>query len=244
VRLAAAAPTWAICALAAVGATSVVTVAGIEHAPVEVAAADAVPAETPETAVTHVTPAETATRPLTDEDRAVPVSRSAPRTASARPGVRARRKHTPAHRGPRQHHRRGKHASHVPAAPSDAAETVASALDSSVNVPGQCLAWSREQAGIPSRYSDAATAWEHATGRHRADRNPPRGAAVYWTGGSRGYGHIAISLGGGRVRSSDADGYGEVGTIRINKLSSEWDLHYAGWANSINGYRIPGVRAA
>jgi hypothetical protein len=132
----------------------------------------------------------------------------------------------------------------VPAAPSDAGETVAAAQRSSYNVPGHCLQWSREQAGIPSRYLDAATAWEHASGRRPDDADPPRGAAVYWTGGSSGHGHIAISVGHGLVRSSDAGGTGQVATIAISKLSSEWNLQYAGWANSINGYRIPGVRGA
>jgi hypothetical protein len=131
--------------------------------------------------------------------------------------------------------------SRLPAAPSDAGELVAAAQRSSVNAPGRCLEWSREQAGIPSKYADATTAWEHATGRRPADTSPPRGAAVYWTGGSSGYGHIAISLGGGMVRSSDAGGTGQVATVRISKLSSDWNLQYAGWANSINGYRIPGV---
>jgi hypothetical protein len=132
----------------------------------------------------------------------------------------------------------------LPLAPSNATETVSSAMSSTANVPGHCLEWSREQAGIPSKYMDATTAWEHASGRRPADADPPRGAAVYWTGGSSGYGHIAISLGNGKVRSSDAGGYGQVATVRIHQISELWDLHYAGWANTINGYRIPGVAAA
>ncbi|HEU5036935.1 MAG TPA: hypothetical protein VFT70_08015 [Nocardioides sp.] len=132
-----------------------------------------------------------------------------------------------------------------PLASSNAAETAASAVSSTVNVPGHCLEWSREQAGIPSRYLDAATAWQHATGRQPADPDPPRGAAVYWTGGSNGYGHVAISLGHGLVRSSDAGGYGQVATVSIRRITAEWgELQYAGWANSINGYRIPGVPAS
>lgn len=129
----------------------------------------------------------------------------------------------------------------LPVASSDAAETVAAARASTYNVPGQCLGWSREQADIPSRYTDAATAWQHAHGRHAGDPNPPQGAAVYWLGGSGGYGHVAISLGNGMVRSSDAGGYGVVATVPLRKLTREWHLTYVGWADSINGYRIPGV---
>jgi hypothetical protein len=129
----------------------------------------------------------------------------------------------------------------LPVARSDAAETVAAAKASSYNTPGQCLGWSREQADIPSRYVDAATAWEHASGRHAGDPTPPRGAAVYWTGGSGGHGHIAISVGNGMVRSSDAGGSGVVATISLERLTREWHLTYVGWADTINGYRIPGV---
>jgi hypothetical protein len=132
----------------------------------------------------------------------------------------------------------------VPLAPANAAQTAASATASATNIPGQCLAWSREQADIPSKYPDATTAWEHATGRRLGDADPPRGAAVYWTGGSAGHGHIAISLGHGRVRSSDADGSGDVGTVPLRFFDREWNLHYVGWANSINGYQIPGVAPA
>jgi hypothetical protein len=124
---------------------------------------------------------------------------------------------------------------------SNAAETVAAAEASSYNVPGHCLGWTREQADIPSRYTDAATAWEHAHGRHPRDANPPKGAAVYWTGGSNGYGHVAVSLGHGLVRSSDAGGAGVVATVPLRQLTREWHLTYVGWADSINGYTIPGV---
>ncbi|GAA4700228.1 hypothetical protein [Nocardioides conyzicola] len=129
----------------------------------------------------------------------------------------------------------------MPEARSDAAETVAAAEASAYNIPGHCLGWAREQADIPSRYADAATAWEHARGRHPGDLTPPEGAAVYWLGGSGGHGHVAISVGGGLVRSSDAGGYGVVATVPLRRLTREWHLTYVGWSDSVNGYRIPGV---
>ncbi|MFC6344999.1 hypothetical protein ACFP8W_23660, partial [Nocardioides hankookensis] len=61
------------------------------------------------------------------------------------------------------------------------------------------------------------------------------------TGGSAGAGHVAISVGHGRVRSSDAGGSGVVATISVRKLTRDWHLTYVGWADSINGYRIQGV---
>jgi hypothetical protein len=107
--------------------------------------------------------------------------------------------------------------------------------------PGYCLQWSRLRADIPSKYPDATTAWKNATGKHPGDRNPPRGAAVYWTGGSQGYGHICISVGGGRVRSTDAGGAGNVATVPLDWFERNWGLPYAGWADSINQVTIPGV---
>lgn len=132
----------------------------------------------------------------------------------------------------------------LPAAPRTAAETVQAAEASTYNVPGQCLGWSREQADVPSLYDAASTAWEHASGRHPGDPAPPAGAAVYWTGGSNGYGHVAISLGNGLVRSSDGAGQGVVGTVPLGKITEEWGLDYAGWASSINGYTIRGIADA
>jgi hypothetical protein len=103
-----------------------------------------------------------------------------------------------------------------------------------VNSPGMCLQQSRIWAGIAARYPDAATAWRNVDDKHR-DRRPPRGAAVYWTGGSRGYGHIAISVGGGKVRSTDAAGVGRVATRTLGWFGRHWtSLTYAGWAWDIN----------
>jgi cell wall-associated NlpC family hydrolase len=121
---------------------------------------------------------------------------------------------------------------------------VADAEGSTWNDPGHCLQWAREQAGIPSGAATAASAWANADLKRRGDTTPPPGAAVYWVGGSHGYGHVAISVGHGRVRSSDAGVLGEVATVPVGWISRHWDLQYAGWSNSINGYTIPGVAAA
>ena len=107
------------------------------------------------------------------------------------------------------------------------------------NRPGYCLQQVRLWAGIPPRYPDAATAWRNANDKHR-DRRPPRGAAVYWVGGSKGYGHIATSLGRGRVRSTDAAGSGVVATRTLKWFERHWpSLRYAGWAWDVNEVTIP-----
>lgn len=235
-RLAVDGPGWLICLLVAIAVTATAIVAGHRHAAPEPSAEGDAPATVDTAAAVDAT---------VSTHREPAVSRSGTdrrdRRTLARPGLRT---HRAMRVVPSRSITRKPPQPQLPLASSDAAETVASAMSSTANVPGHCLEWSREQAGIPSKYMDATTAWEHASGRRPADANPPRGAAVYWTGGSSGYGHIAISLGNGKVRSSDAGGYGQVATVRIHQISEQWDLHYAGWANTINGYRIPGVAAA
>lgn len=119
-----------------------------------------------------------------------------------------------------------------------AEQTARNAVNDRSNTPGMCLQQSRQWAGISARYSDASTAWRNTNNRHPGDRNPPRGAAVYWTGGSHGYGHIAISLGGGKVRSTDAGGRGRVATVSLGWVERNWGLRYAGWAWDINEQTI------
>lgn len=126
---------------------------------------------------------------------------------------------------------------------NDAETTAASAEASTSNQPGYCLQWSRERAAIGALYPDAATAWRYAVHRHKQDPDPPRGAMCYWTGGSHGYGHIAVAIGGGKVRSTDAGGSGKVATVDIDWPTNHWGLPYAGWADNVNDQIIPGVGA-
>lgn len=126
---------------------------------------------------------------------------------------------------------------------NDSETTARNAEQTHTNDPGMCLQWSRQRAAIGSRYGDAATAWRNTNDRHPGDRNPPRGAMVYWTGGSQGYGHIAPSLGGGKVRSTDAGGKGKVATVDLGWVESAWRMPYAGWAWDVNEVTIPNANA-
>ena len=121
----------------------------------------------------------------------------------------------------------------------DAETTARRAEQDGTNTPGYCLQWCREKAGIPAMYPDAATAWRHTETGHPGALNPPRGALAYWTGGSHGYGHIAVSIGGGMIRSTDAGGPGKVATVPVSWPAKAWGLPYAGWAWDVNGVTIP-----
>ena len=123
----------------------------------------------------------------------------------------------------------------------NAEQTASNAEAQTHNDPGMCLQWSRQRADIAALHPDAATAWKHATNRHKGDPGVPRGGMAYWTGGSKGYGHIAVGVGGGKVRSTDAGGSGKVATVSVGYIADVWGLTYAGWADNVNDVVIPGV---
>lgn len=135
----------------------------------------------------------------------------------------------------------------------DADTAVRNALASTTNTPGSCQRWTREQYGAASAGdvdrdgdADAVDGWLSEPSKYRhTDRHPPRGAPVAFHGGSHGYGHRAISLGNGQVRSTDmtssAYSPGHVGTTTIDQIERHMGVHYTGWSESIDGYLIPGL---
>lgn len=120
-----------------------------------------------------------------------------------------------------------------------AERTAQNAIADRYNSPGYCLQQVRMWAGIPARYGDAATAWYNTNDRHPGGRRPPRGSFVFWTGGSRGYGHIALSLGNGKIRSTDAGGSGRVATVDLAWVERNWGQRYAGWSWDVNEVTVP-----
>jgi hypothetical protein len=104
--------------------------------------------------------------------------------------------------------------------------------------PGYCLRYVRGWLDIPPLYPDATTAWRNATGRHVGDRTPPMGAPVFWTGGPRNFGHIAIYAGGGRIVSTDLPTSGRVGLVELGLPAARWGHKFAGWAEGFNGQTV------
>lgn len=82
-----------------------------------------------------------------------------------------------------------------------------------------------------SGFETAAQHWYSSPGKHK-DGVPPVGTLVFWTGGSTGAGHVAISLGGGLVASTDILRNGKVDVVSIDYINARWgNLNYQGWAN-------------
>lgn len=136
----------------------------------------------------------------------------------------------------------------------DREQAAQSAEKSTTNVVGTCQLWTRNRYLAPSAGdrdgdgdADAVDGWksEPAWARHEGDRNPPRGTPVAFSGGSRGFGHRAESLGGGKIRSTDMsdDGLryqpGNVGTSTLANIEKAMGVKYLGWSETITGQKIP-----
>jgi hypothetical protein len=100
---------------------------------------------------------------------------------------------------------------------------------------GMCLMWARQMARIPPKYPNATVAARNAP---RKMGTPPAGTFVYWTGGSRGFGHIAISAGGGYVFSTDYPKRNRVGRAKITAITRGWRQKYVGWSDECNEVRL------
>lgn len=101
---------------------------------------------------------------------------------------------------------------------------------------GLCGVFTRSAFQVGPKYPSAASMWEHADQRHPVTTGDdvPRGVPVFWLGGSEGYGHAAVSAGGGLCWSTDWGGVGQVNLARIDQISTQWRLRLVGWSQDIN----------
>ncbi len=118
------------------------------------------------------------------------------------------------------------------------------------NTPGMCQAWTRGIIGAHAvgdvdgdGDADAVDGWASEPMAHRRyDRNPPAGVPVAWGGGSRGFGHRAISVGNGRIISTDAGGRGKIAIMPLSWFETNWGMKYLGWSTTMSGIVIPTVK--
>lgn len=108
---------------------------------------------------------------------------------------------------------------------------------------GMCLREVRECFGVGPTSpptDDAAEAWQRAKRKH-LETSPgdiPRGVPVFWTGGSSGHGHIAISTGDGRCWSTDIERPGYFDRVPISLIGTRWGLQLVGWSEDLNGVTV------
>lgn len=103
-----------------------------------------------------------------------------------------------------------------------------------------CLNWVWTCLSAPKRYGvpDADAAWQRATQKEYS-KNPPAGAPVYWVSGE--HGHISLSVGGGRVRSTDWPVKGQISEVSIDTITRAWKMTYRGWSRDLCGDPIKGL---
>lgn len=96
--------------------------------------------------------------------------------------------------------------------------------------------------GYPPPIGRAIDGWNGSPMKHPGDRNPPIGALVYYSaatsGATAGDGHVAIYVGGGMIRSTDAGGYGVNATVPLNWPERNWGRRYLGWTGDVLGHPI------
>jgi hypothetical protein len=118
-----------------------------------------------------------------------------------------------------------------------AAQAVSRAYSWTSYPVGMCLnfVWKCLNYPVASGLYDANAAWAAATMK-RYTTSPPAGAPVYFAGGA--HGHVAISLGGGKIRSTDWPEKGRVGNTTISYLATRWGQRYRGWSADYAGHPI------
>lgn len=107
---------------------------------------------------------------------------------------------------------------------------------------GMCLQFVRGEGWeIGALYGSAIDAWHGAMDRHPGDRNPPRGAPCFYSGGQ--YGHIVLCTEPGkdprRMRSTDAPTSGRVSEQDLSWPEQAWNDDYLGWTGDLNGVDLP-----
>lgn len=134
-------------------------------------------------------------------------------------------------------------------------EAIAEALKQKTNVPGTCQKTVRGWYDAPSAGdrdkdgdADAVDGWlsEPVKSRHPGDRNPPIGVPLAFGGGSKGYGHRAMTVAAAGIRSTDMFGNryksGVTSTVIGKNMSDaiaiierSMGVHYLGWSPTIDG---------
>ena len=125
-------------------------------------------------------------------------------------------------------------------------QAIVNALASKAYPVGMCAKWTREKYGLPALGdfdrdgdADAVDMWAACVLKEAGDRNPPAGVPVFWSGGSKGHGHAAVSLGDGMIRTIDRPTSGQVGTVPLGEIERVWGLKYLGWTHDLYGHEIP-----
>lgn len=112
-------------------------------------------------------------------------------------------------------------------------QAIKNAMNTTRNAVGMCDRVVASYFGYSSSgYATAIVHWNSIppSSKHPGDTNAPAGSLVFWSGGSTGAGHVALSLGGGKIVSTDYPRSGITSATTIDAISNGWGEHYMGWS--------------
>ena len=122
------------------------------------------------------------------------------------------------------------------------AQAIAKANSIHSGYAGMCLKFVQDCYNAAARFPSALAAWQGSTARHALGRSVsgvPQGAPLYMTDGNPN-GHVAIYLGGGRMRTTNsADG--KIHTDPVSLWTGKYGYRLQGWTSDIEGQAIPGL---
>lgn len=111
-------------------------------------------------------------------------------------------------------------------------------------MPGWCLMYVRQAAGLPARYATATEAWEKSTSQHR-DRNFPAGMwTPVWYGLDREpAGHVVWLAPDGSVYSTSDNSttphhHPDLADLEAFYAAWGWPLTYRGWTEDVAGFPV------
>ena len=111
------------------------------------------------------------------------------------------------------------------------AAAVAAANQSTSCPKGMCLSVVQNWWGIsPHAWPSASSQWANTI--QHGNRAIPLGAPVFYSGGN---GHIAIYIGNGLIRSTDAPSNYHVANVPLDWPSHAWGKPFVGWGSKLAG---------
>lgn len=111
-------------------------------------------------------------------------------------------------------------------------QALAKAKSTASYAVGMCDRFVAQMFGFSSSgYNRAIDNWNAVpvSSRHLGDTNAPAGSLMFWSGGSAGAGHVAISDGNGGVYSTDQPSPGRVSNVPASAITDGWHETYLGW---------------
>lgn len=101
---------------------------------------------------------------------------------------------------------------------------------------GQCLKFVRTCVGVGSKYGSAKEAWANAQFKHVGLNGIPAGVPIFMSHPKSKYGHVAIYLGNGYIRTTNSS-TNRIHTDPISKWQG-WGYTVQGWTEDLNGVRV------